>query len=299
MPMDTAACRVALCAGAPNVPVRTVCRLGAGWDSTAFLVNEQLVVRFPRRPAVAATLRREARLLPQLAPLLPCAIPRFSFLAAAGGDGGLPFAGYPLVPGVPLEQVALSALARARLAADCGRLLSALHAFPVERARALGLAVSHISSGPAGWAAFRKRAESAARPHCDARERSALARWFDRAESDGITVFAPVLTHADLGDEHLLVEPASGALTGVIDWADAMLGDPAIDFAGLLGALGEDGADRALAHYTGAATAGLLARARIYAAAGPLHELIFAEETADREHLANGLARLRVMLAAA
>ena len=38
-----------------------------------------------------------------------------------------------------------------------------------------------------------------------------------------------VLAHADLGAEHLLA--ADGRLTGVIDWSDAAVTDPALDFA--------------------------------------------------------------------
>jgi aminoglycoside phosphotransferase (APT) family kinase protein len=40
-----------------------------------------------------------------------------------------------------------------------------------------------------------------------------------------------ILAHADLGAEHLLA--ADGRLTGVIDWSDAAVTDPALDFARL------------------------------------------------------------------
>lgn len=294
--MDLAACRAALRRYQPTLAVHQVHLLGEGWDSSAFLVDERLVVRFPKRPAVAETLLREARLLPELAPLLPCPLPRFSFLAPSGGDQGLPFAAYPLVAGTPLEHVSLTEPARARLAGDCGRFLAALHRFALKRARALGLETEHISSGPAGWAAFRLRATRAAAPLLADQEQQRLSSWFDRAEADGITRFSPVLAHADLGDEHLLVDPESGALTGVIDWADATIGDPAMDFAGFLNALGDEGAQRALATYDAPADARILTRAALYAAASPLHELIFAAETDNQAHQRSGLERLRQLV---
>jgi len=42
-----------------------------------------------------------------------------------------------------------------------------------------------------------------------------------------------VFSHNDLGIEHVLGTPATAAVTGVIDWGDAALIDPACDF-GLL-----------------------------------------------------------------
>jgi aminoglycoside phosphotransferase (APT) family kinase protein len=40
------------------------------------------------------------------------------------------------------------------------------------------------------------------------------------------------LIHADLGPEHLLVR--EGRISGVIDWTDAEIGDPALDLCWLL-----------------------------------------------------------------
>ena len=40
----------------------------------------------------------------------------------------------------------------------------------------------------------------------------------------------PVFSHNDLGIEHVLVDPDTGAVTGIIDWTDAAIVDPAYDF---------------------------------------------------------------------
>jgi aminoglycoside phosphotransferase (APT) family kinase protein len=41
---------------------------------------------------------------------------------------------------------------------------------------------------------------------------------------------AQVFSHNDLGIENVLVDPDTAAVTGVLDWADAALVDPAYDF---------------------------------------------------------------------
>lgn len=42
---------------------------------------------------------------------------------------------------------------------------------------------------------------------------------------------APKLVHNDLWAEHILVDPRSGSVSGIIDWGDAVISDPAVDFA--------------------------------------------------------------------
>ncbi len=43
----------------------------------------------------------------------------------------------------------------------------------------------------------------------------------------------PVLIHGDIADRNVLVTPGTGKLTGLIDWGDSALADPAQDFAKL------------------------------------------------------------------
>ena len=46
-----------------------------GWDARATLVDGRWVDRSPRRPEVEPAMRREAALMPWLAPQLPLAVP--------------------------------------------------------------------------------------------------------------------------------------------------------------------------------------------------------------------------------
>jgi aminoglycoside phosphotransferase (APT) family kinase protein len=56
-------------------------------------------------------------------------------------------------------------------------------------------------------------------------------------------------THNDLHAEHLLLDPETLRPTGLIDWSDVKLGDPAVDFAGLWEWRGERFVRLALSHY--------------------------------------------------
>ena len=55
----------------------------------------------------------------------------------------------------------------------------------------------------------------------------------------------------DLGTEHVLVAEGGSAVTGVIDWTDAAIADPARDLALIYRDLGPEVFELTLAHYDG------------------------------------------------
>ncbi|KAF3391698.1 hypothetical protein F1880_007407 [Penicillium rolfsii] len=56
--------------------------------------------------------------------------------------------------------------------------------------------------------------------------------------------YSSTLVHNDIKGEHILVDPQSGRMTGILDWADAGVGNPAVDIAGLVLTVGIDVAIR-------------------------------------------------------
>jgi aminoglycoside phosphotransferase (APT) family kinase protein len=55
--------------------------------------------------------------------------------------------------------------------------------------------------------------------------------------------------HQDLSPEHLLVDPSTGRLTGILDWTDAIIGDAARDFVFLVAWRGWDFAEEVMRAY--------------------------------------------------
>lgn len=86
--------------------------------------------------------------------------------------------------------------------------------------------------------ALHRRALAAARRLLDAGELTAAQ--LRRVQDAQPLLSAPpqqvVLVHGDLKGEHLLID--QGRVSGVLDWTDAELGDPATDVAGLAIAVG-------------------------------------------------------------
>jgi aminoglycoside 2''-phosphotransferase len=265
----------------PGVAGRDVVRVDQGWDFDVYVVDEEWVVRVPRRPAVARRVPPEVALLGLLAPALPVAVPRFE---AVGADGAAWVAyrrleGEPLAAGAPAPEVAA--------------FLSALHAFPVESAIRAGI--------PAGdWrgtmAEELTEFELCVFPLLHPSERRKAERAFrGYLEDDASFAFRPALIHADLGPEHLLCGP-DGRLEAVIDWTDARIGDPALDFAALLHGLGTGFAADLLAGYERRHDSTLEERARFYRLLGPWHEVTYGLSLELPEYVESGLAGIRERL---
>jgi aminoglycoside phosphotransferase (APT) family kinase protein len=261
----------------PDLPVGRLVAVDTGWDSAVVEVDGEWVFRFPRRPEVVDWIRMETGLLPELAPRLPAPIPQFEFVALEPPA----FVGYRKLAGEPLAHGARSAALGARL----GELLGALHAFPVDRARVLT-----GRDGAAERRATVARFRGSVLPLLEESERSGAEALLDAALA---LRFELALVHGDLGPEHILHR--GGELTGVIDWSDARVDDPAIDFAWPLLGTSAPFAEALLRSY-GPADAGLIERALVFHRLGPWHEVLYGLEERRPELVASGLDGIRARL---
>jgi aminoglycoside phosphotransferase (APT) family kinase protein len=113
-------------------------------------------------------------------------------------------------------------------AREVGAFLKGLHGVPLDQLLAIG--VPEIDLGTEEYS----KLVDIALPLLGPRGRGWLESCFEDFLSAGGSLGAPrVLIHGDINHDHLLTS-MSGELLGVIDFADAKIGDPALDFAGLL-----------------------------------------------------------------
>jgi aminoglycoside phosphotransferase (APT) family kinase protein len=124
----------------------------------------------------------------------------------------------------------------------------------------------------------------------DADLRARLAGEFT-AFLAGDWAFTPVLVHRDLVPEHVLVD--EGRIVGLIDFEDATVGDPAIDFAGLFDLLGPDRIERLLAAYGRPVDRD---RLRCYWWLVPVHGLLHGLATNDEAATAQAITELRARI---
>lgn len=224
----------------PVLSGKPVTVLETGWDNTAFVVDGQWLFRFPRRQIALPGVRREIEVLPQLAPRLPLPIPDPVFVGQPTQRYAWPFFGARLLPGRELAASGLSDAARVPAAIAVGGFLRALHdpaLVPLVDGAGLPVDPMARASPPA-----RARMARSVLPLLAGRglclAGGEISRLLDQAEAASAVPASPAgapgdgplaVSHGDLHVRHLLVQ--DGAATGVIDWGDLCLADPAVDLS--------------------------------------------------------------------
>jgi aminoglycoside phosphotransferase (APT) family kinase protein len=238
-----------------------VVEIDEGFDFKVLIVGGW-VVRWPRHRLAVREIEQEVELLPVLAPLVPIDVPQFDYVSR---DPWL--VAYRLIRGDPLV---------AEDPDGVRAFLEALHALDVDAVPA---------PKPDWLETYRRQAEEFRRvvlPLLDVDERARGEALL--AETETLTGFRPALTHSDLGPGHLLVRDEK--LVGVIDWGDARIGDPAIDYAWLLnGPFPDWDVDGELRR-----------RALVYHRLGPWFEVHYGDFTDQPDWVRSGLADVRSRL---
>jgi aminoglycoside 2''-phosphotransferase len=243
-----------------------------------------LVIRVPHYRLHETDLETEARVLAMLEARDIPSTPRDVRLLLGRDGAPLAFA-YRYVRGRPSHFVHLRGASRERYAHDLGRFLGALHALPLSAARAAGL------SGSNHW---RRVYEPLFEEYA-----SYLPPALNLELEQLVSQFAPLvirapraLVHGDISGMHTLVRP-DGELAGVIDFGDAAIADPAIDFAGVLNHHSRALLRRALTYYGRAVDPEALQRAEFFIALVPLFTLRTAVLEEDEETVREAITDLR------
>lgn len=203
--------------GEPVVPVEP-----DGWDNRTYRLGHELTVRLPTDASYVATVSKEDRWLPVLAPQLPLQVP----VPVATGRPG---------PGYPHPWSVRRWIAGRPVTLE--RLRD-----PVALARTLAAflrALQRIDprGGPAAGAHSFHRGRSPG--HYDDEVQAALAALGPRVDADGVGEVwraalasqwwgPPVRFHGDIAIGNLLLDD-QGQLTAVIDFGTSGVGDPACD----------------------------------------------------------------------
>ncbi len=110
--VDTAAA-LKVCAEECGLKTARIKPLGEGWDNIVYLVNNNLVFRFPRRLAGVECMLAEL----DLAPLVKTSLrtPRFLYASRKSRVTGRPFVGYKMIAGRPAGETDFGAAGKGAL----------------------------------------------------------------------------------------------------------------------------------------------------------------------------------------
>ncbi|GAA4990375.1 aminoglycoside phosphotransferase (APT) family kinase protein [Nonomuraea thailandensis] len=265
----------------PDYRVRSINRLGHGLDNFVYEVNDELLVRRSRVADPEAN-RQEVARLAAVRELSPLPVPEVVFADDETGT-----IAYRKLPGTPLNQHRNGNLDPARLAGPLGAFLSAIHGAIPGTMRDLAPLDVYPAPTLLQDAALDYRDVER---HVPEAQRPLVERFLQETPPDEPRSLR--FCHNDLGAEHVLVDAGTGTITGIIDWTDAAITDPAHDFALIYRDLGPDLLDRTLTHYEFPLTSEDRARIRFYARCALIEDLAYGLSTGPRHYADAALSHL-------
>jgi aminoglycoside phosphotransferase (APT) family kinase protein len=237
IPIDTGLVRALVDRAMPDCVDMPLRRLDSSGSTNAlFRLGDNLLIRLPRQPEGSTTIRKEARWLPVLEPLLPVQVP--DVVAVFEPDCGYPerWSVVRWIDGEHPDVVTPETPANPRrsdLAADLAEVVHALSLAEVPG--------NAVSDPDLHW----YRGEPLATMDADTRQNIERCRalgdfpldlgaaervWDQAMRLPGVTDRpAPRWYHGDLAAENLLMR--DGRLAAVLDFGALSIGDPAVDLA--------------------------------------------------------------------
>ncbi|OGE81192.1 MAG: hypothetical protein A3H72_00530 [Candidatus Doudnabacteria bacterium RIFCSPLOWO2_02_FULL_48_8] len=211
-----------------GLKVKSIEKIGEGWDNFAFLANGGLEFRFPQdgRDYLIKQIQAEICLMPKLQDFFNLAIPNFQYV---GKHKDLPFVGYSQIVGVPLKPDlfgTLSASAKTRAAKDLADFVSKLHSFPLDVARQC------VAWEETSKEIYTKKHQRL--PELQGRIPQRLIGYLEsqfRFYFQELAEFESpaVLVHQDLSPDHIIYNWDNQKIEGIIDFGDIAISDPDLD----------------------------------------------------------------------
>jgi aminoglycoside 2''-phosphotransferase len=244
--------------------------LGEGWCSRAYLVNGELVFRFPKNSDHWPELDREITFLAWAADDLPLAVPRYIRAAPHSPSAPNGYAVYGYLRGGPLDVEALTPTSRSAAARSVANFLQVLHG--LRPGREVTTLLPREDNRVVAEECL-ARAEREIVPHLETREARALCRQFETylGTPENFS-FQPVVLHADLGREHVLTY--DDAVVGILDFGDVNWGDRDYDFHYLFLDCGQDFAMDVARRYGHPDLVQLLSKVRYFALADQIGTIL-------------------------
>ncbi|MFW9887547.1 MAG: phosphotransferase family protein [Candidatus Thorarchaeota archaeon] len=199
-----------------------------------YLVEGKYLFRFPSTilplDEQQTLVRREAALLNQLRSRLTLEIPSPEFVDT---ESAVPFMVYKMIQGASLSRHYYSTNSEQQrfLGKQVGQFLSQLHAID---GNSLGLGEDGSHRPSDGQKEYQKvfaQVQDIVFPQLSKSERKWAQNLFHEfLDHEENFEFEPVLVHGDFDTSNILVNPATYTITGIIDFEETRVYDPAADF---------------------------------------------------------------------
>ena len=237
----------------PQIKFKNVKQVTCGLDHVVLILDNKYVFRFPKNDYYKNKIKVEMRLLSELQKKTN-KIPDYKFVSKDQSFGG-----YLIIDGKPLSTKKFKNFTnqqKKRLANELADFLTVLHKIPISKAKKIGLKFEWSHQDELNQ--YKKRRKYL-RKVLNQKELS----FVDNLMGKYVSLKLPqnFLVHHDFSEYHILVK--DNKLSGIIDFGDSSLNDPAVDFAWFW-EWGEDFVQKVYKGYNGRKDSGFLSRSQLY-----------------------------------
>lgn len=220
----------------PAFEIESIKKIGEGENSKAFILNNELIFRFPKSEEIKKSFKIEIAVLLKIKSFLNLDIPESDFISKETG-----FIGHRLISGESLTPEIYNTLEKEtqlKIQKALAKFLSQLHKIDLHLLLDCGLPVMNYYEE---YSDNFERAKELIFPGIPARNRKIISDLFKSYLTNKQNFkHIPRLIHNDFSSDHILFENSVKKLTGIIDFGDAAIGDPDYDFMYLLDNYGVD-----------------------------------------------------------
>ena len=143
------------------------------------------------------------------------------------------------------------------------------------------------------YRSLRDEVSTSVLPLLESNVKDAVERGFERFLREELETLKDVtLVHCDLGCEHILMDEDGATLAGLIDFEDATVGDPTIDFVGIYVTYSIEAVERVRACYVRAMDEQFERRLCFYTWMASCHEMLYGLEEGRSDLVEEGIAGL-------
>lgn len=234
----------------PDFAIDTIQFLGSGYDSEAYVVNEEYVFKFPRHEIAAKNLYKEAKVLLQIHDQLPIKVPEIKFVGPSDQPGQMLFVGYEKIGGEELTPDIIQTLDEETLdslAKEVAGFFTVLHAIELD-SELDELVIDKREKCAKEYEVIK----SIVLPVVPEETKNQINALYEALLTTEFS-YKSCLVHNDFGASNIFFDPLTNKITGIIDFGDIAIYDRDIDFICLLQSQ-EEGFDQAFvdnvfAHY--------------------------------------------------
>lgn len=270
----------------PTIEVEAIAVNDSGQSNTVVTVNHEWVFRFPKYEMEILHASREYHILKELQHHISLPVPNPEYVNLETTDYKEAYIGYRLIPGKPLfKQTFIQLEDHEMLAAQLATFLKELHNIPVKKFISLEL---ESSDSRRNWMLFYNDVREYLYPLMREDAKQKLTLMFESFLDDPRNfTFEPKVIHGDFGPTNILHQ--GNSISGILDFSELSIDDPAIDVASLIGKFGYGEGFVKLMEPIYPEVMEYLNRARFYAGTFALQDALFGFKHKNKELLEFGL----------